>query len=59
MMSINNYNCALLTHNTVLFACSQAVIDKLTNPEVGAALTSTVATMPEQIASPKVFGGRI
>jgi hypothetical protein len=59
MMSINNYNCAVLTHNPVLFACTQAVIDKMTNPEVGASLTSTVATMPQQIASPKVFGGRI
>jgi hypothetical protein len=59
MMSINNYNCAVLTRNPVLFACTQAVIDKMTNPEVGAALTSTVATMPQQIATPKVFGGRI
>jgi hypothetical protein len=59
MMSINNYNCAVLTHNPVLFACTQAVIDNLTNPEVGAALTSATATMPQQLSSHKAFGERI
>lgn len=59
MMSINNYNCAVLTHNPVLFACTQAVIDNLTNPEEGAALTSATATMPQQLSSHKAFGERI
>ena len=59
MLAINNYNCAVLTRNPVLFSCTQVLIDSLTNPEFGAALTSTTSTMPQQISSHKAFGQRI
>jgi hypothetical protein len=60
-MSINNYNCALLTHNPVLSACTQAIIDKLTTPEIGAAITSVSAPdeSSQHVLTPKVFGERI
>jgi hypothetical protein len=61
MMSINNYNCAVLTHNPVLSACTQAIIDKLTSPELGATITSVSApnAQSQQVLTPKVFGERI
>ncbi len=61
IMSINNYNCALLTHNPVLSACTQAIIDKLTTPEIGAAITSVSAPdeSSQHVLTPKVFGERI
>jgi hypothetical protein len=56
MLTVNNYNNAILTRNPVLFACSQALIAGLSNAEFGAQLTSTESTPPTQISNRKTPG---
>jgi len=55
-MSINNYNSAILTHNTVLYSCSQSVMEKLTTPETVASLKGASQMLNDQR---KAFGERI
>jgi hypothetical protein len=59
MLVMNSYNDAVLTHNPILFSFTQAMIDGMTNPAVGAALTSNSIPLPNQETNTKVFGQRI
>ncbi len=56
-MSINNYNSAILTHNAVLYRCSQSFMENLATPETVASLMggSTQLVNPPR----KVFAERI
>jgi hypothetical protein len=57
IMAVNNYNHAILTHNPILYQCTQSLMEGLSNPEMVASFTSS-QTVPQAV-SQKVFAERI
>jgi hypothetical protein len=63
IIAVNNYNSAILTHNPILFECTQIVMEGLSSSEMVASFTGAANAASSASASPeplvKSFGERI